>query len=221
MKKVFVILILLFLPGLAHAEEGKIERPHWSLEVKGGMFYPDIDDWKAYYGSDHMPYFAASIAYKLLRQVELGVEGGYAWDDGKGLAPLHSEKTGTTVTAGEVNYQLAPVQAFVLLRGVFSEEQWLVPYAGGGWTRMYYKERIKDQGTVRGATNGYHGRAGLQFLLDGLDTSAANSFYMDFGVHHTYVFVEAEYIKAKKDTVDGNSVNLGGTSYLVGLLFEF
>jgi hypothetical protein len=41
---------------------------------------------------------------------------------------------------------------------------------------------------------------------------------MDFGVYHTYFFVEAERTKAKDKP---SSVDLGGTAYLMGLLFEF
>ena len=145
----------------------------------------------------------------------MGVEGGYIRDKGLGFAPVHN------VSAGSVTYELFPLQAFVLIRGVFSEKQWLIPYIGGGWTRMYYREKIEFQGSVKGFADGSHGRAGLQFLLDGLDQSAANSFYLEHGVMHTYLFFEAQRTRAMIDTVTGESVNLGGTSYLAGLLFEF
>jgi hypothetical protein len=123
--------------------------------------------------------------------------------------------------AGNVAYDLFPVNVFVLARGVFSEKQWLVPYVGGGYTRMYYKETVELQGSVKGHADGYHARAGLQFLLDGLDPDSANSFYLDEGVYHTYFFIEAGYTRAMVNTTSGGSVNLGGTNYLAGLLFEF
>ena len=63
-------------------------------------------------------------------------------------------------------YGIAPVNIFILLRGVLDEDQWVVPYAGGGFTRLYYKEKIESQGTVNGSVDGYHVRGGLQFLLD-------------------------------------------------------
>jgi hypothetical protein len=86
---------------------------------------------------------------------------------------------------------------------------------------MYYKEEVQDQSTVRGSVDGYHGRGGLQLLLDGIDPSASTSMYLDYGVFHTYLFFEAEYIRATVNTVTSGSVNLGGTSWLAGLLFEF
>ena len=58
----------------------------------------------------------------------------------------------------------------------------------------------------------------MQFALDRIDQGAANNMYMEYGVYHTYFFVEAEQTKAK---VQSASVDLGGTAYLMGLLFEF
>src|SRR3990172_1547268 len=215
LKKLTCIFILTLLPAVTHAADRRSERPHWSLEVKGGLFYPAIDDWQAYYGDRKTGHYAASLSYKIFRQLEIGLEGGYIKDTGQGFAPVHG------TFAGDVTYELFPVNAFLLLRGVFSEEQWLVPYIGGGLTRMYYREKIESQGSVKGYADGYHGKAGLQFLLDGLDQSAANSFYLEHGVIHTYLFFEAQRSRAMIDTVAGESVNLGGTSYLAGLLFEF
>ncbi len=215
MKKFILILVLIISPAALFAEEPPAERPHWSFEVKGGDFIPDIENWSQFYGNRYTREYGGSLAYKLLRPLEVGIEGNYIEDRGQGLAPLHN------MAAGKVTYRLYPVNVFVLVRGVFSENQWVVPYIGGGWTRMFYRQEIEGQGVARGAANGYHGRAGLQFLLDGLDRDAANSFYLDEGVYHTYLFLEAEYTRAMVDTVSAGSVNLGGTSWLGGLLFEF
>ncbi len=221
MKKLFLIMVLAVLPSAVFAADAYTELPHWSLEIKGGHFMPDIDNWSAAYGRRYTSEYAGSLAYKITRQLEAGVEAGFVRDKGQGLAPIHSAQSGVNVFAGEVTYQLFPVNVFVLARGVFSEKQWLVPYVGGGWTRIFYKEEVQFQGVARGAVNGYHARAGIQLLLDGLDPSAANSFYLEYGVYHTYLFLEAERTKANVDTVSSGSVDLGGTSWLAGLLFEF
>ena len=205
-------MVLVLLPVGAFAADPLMEQPHWSLEVKGGRFIPAIDNWQTYYGKRYTSEYAGSLAYKITRQLEFGLEGGTIRDKGKGLAPTHG------TLAGEVVYQLFPVSAFVLVRGILSENQWLVPYVGGGWTRMYYQEKIQNQTTVRGFADGSHFRAGLQFSLDGVDPGAANSMYLDYGVHHTYFFIEAERTRAVVKSV---SANLGGTSYQGGLLFEF
>ena len=208
-------------PAAALQAETLTERPHWSLEVKGGLFVPDIDNWSTYYGRRDTSDYGGSLAYKIFRQLEVGIEGGFIRDKGKGFAPAHSAMAGSPVYAGSVTYELYPLNVFVLARGIFSDQQWLIPYVGGGWTRMFYKEEVQYQSTARGSVDGFHARAGIQLLLDGLDPSAANSFYLDYGVHHTYLFLEAEHIRASIDTVSSGSVNLGGTSWLAGLLFEF
>ena len=215
MKKFILILVLIISPATLLAAEPIAERPHWSLEIKGGDFIPDIENWSQFYGNRYTTEYGGSLAYKLLRPLEVGVEGSYIEDRGQGLAPLHN------IAAGKVTYKLYPVNVFVLARGVFNEKQWLVPYVGGGWTRIFYWEEVENQGVVRGAANGYHARAGLQLLLDDIDQSAANSFYLDAGVYHTYLFLEAKYTRAMVDTVSGSSVNIGGTSWLGGFLFEF
>jgi len=216
MRKTFLLAILILaLPAAAYAEAPLMDRPHWSLGIKGGWFYPDIDNWKTYYGDDKTWHYAGSLAYKLVKQVEVGVEAGYIKDRGQGKGAISS------IIAGNVSYELAPLNVFVLFRGVFSETQWLIPYAGGGWTRMFYQEKIEDQGTIRGHADGYHGRAGLQFLLDGADTTAARNLYNDFGIYHSYFFLETQYSRVMINDLTGNSVNLGGTSYLMGILLEF
>ena len=214
------------LPAVASAEAPVADRPHWSVEVKGGTFVPDIADWATYYGERSTGQLEGTLAYKILRQVEAGVAVGRIRDGGQGWAPLHSAATGTTTYGGYINYQLFPVNVFVVLRGIFTENQWVVPYVGGGWTRMYYQEELSRQDKVRGYTDGYHARAGLQLLLDVFDERAATNMFRDYGVYHTYLFVEAQRTRAMIETVatassPSESINLGGTSWLGGLLFEF
>ena len=217
MKRVLLLLLLTFYPVAASGADdaqSTQNRPHWSLELKGGLFYPAIGNWKQFYGDDSIPQYGLAFSYKILRMLEFGIEGDYIRDNGQGFAPTHG------TVAGNVTYQLYPVNVFVLIRGVINENQWFVPYVGGGYTYMYYREQIQYQSTISGHTDGIHGRAGLQFLLDGLDQSAANSFYRDIGVYHTYLFGEVQYCRALVNTSSG-SVNLGGWSYIGGLLFEF
>ena len=226
LKKFLLTLLLVILPGLARGAEipqgadARPDRPHWSLELKGGAFFPGTADWSKYYGSSYQGEYGGALAYKILRQIEVGVEGSYLTASGKGQLPLHAAG-GSQVLAGDVTLERAPLDAFFLARGVFSESQLLVPYAAAGYTRLFYREELKGQGTTKGSVNGYHGRVGLQFLLDGVEADASRNLYLDYGIHHSYLFLEAKYLHARADTLPSGSVNLGGTSYLGGLLFEF
>ena len=208
-----LLSIMICLP--AQAAEPDMERPHWSLELKGGVFIPAIDNWSSYYGRRDIAEYGGSLAYKIIRQIEVGLEGSYIKDKGRGFAPGHG------IVTGSITYELAPLNLFVLVRGVFRENQVLIPYAGGGWTRMYYREKVQYQEDIKGSADGYHTRVGLQLVLDSMDPRAASNMYMDYGVFHSSLFLEARSIRAMITDMSGTSVNIGGTSWLGGLLFEF
>lgn len=210
MKKLILIIVLFLLPVAAFAADQVLEDPRWSLELKGGTFAPALDNWATYYGKKDMPSYGGALAFKPIRWIEVGVEATLMSDEGQSYAPGHG------TLSGNVTYKLYPVNVFVLARGVISEGQWLVPYIGGGFTRMYYEQTIEGQDAISGYVDGYHVRGGLQLLLDAMDQRAANDMFKDYGVFHTYLFFEAERTKAKIDAID-----IGGTSYMMGLLFEF
>jgi len=212
LKNFILLLVLLLLPSAAPAADLFLEQPRWSLEATGGTFTPSLENWSRFYGKRYMPEYAASLAYKVFPLVELGAGAGIVKGQGQAYAALH----GTLV--GNVTYELRPVNVFILARGMVSEGQWMAPYVGGGWTRMYYRKEVRDQESVRGSVDGYHCRGGLQFSLDSLDQRASNRMYLDYGVHHTWLIIEAEYTKA---VLRSTSTDLGGTSYRCGLLFEF
>ncbi len=220
MVKTFILIALLLASSAAAYAAEPESPPHWSVEVKYGLFYPDFNDWSTFYGSNKTWDVAGAVGYKVLRQVEVGLEAGMMRDTGRG----QTQTTGAL--AGNVEYSLWPLNAYALYRAVFSENQWFVPYAGGGWTRMFYQEKIEGQSTVKGSADGYHGRAGIQLLLDNLDVSAANNLLMDFGIRHTYLVFEAQYIHVMAETqatpvAASHEVNIGGTTYFGGFLFEF
>ena len=211
--KTVIIIVLIVLPSTVLADDAILERSHWSFEIKGGQFIPEIDHWKRYYGKRYMPQYGVSLAYQLWKQIEVGIAAGSITGKGDAFGPLHATSFSNAAT-----YQLYPVNAFILIRGIWSEDQLLVPYIGGGWTRMYYRQEIQEQDTVAGNTDGYHARGGVQLSLDAADPDASNRMYLDYGIRSTYFFVEAEYTRAVVTSV---SVNLGGTAYLGGLRFEF
>jgi len=214
-------LLALLLTGPALAAESRPERPHWSLELKGGAFFPGVDNWSTFYGKSYLGEFGGALSYKLERRLEVGIEGSYLSTNGKGTQPQHLQQGASLPPGGEVSYQQAPLNLFVLARGIFREDQWLVPYAAAGATRMFYQAEVKGQGKTRGSVNGYHARGGLQFLLDDLERGAADNLYLDYGIHHTYLLLEAKYTRAMVDTNSGGAVNIGGSSWLGGLLLEF
>lgn len=199
-----MLLLLTVGDGLAD------ERPKWSFELKGGTFHSDLDDWGTFYGDNRMSHYGLAVGYKLLRPLEIGIEAGYRGDRGQGFAPTHG------IVTGDVRYQLLPVHFTATLRGIFHEDQWLVPYLGAAAGRYSYRITIEGQDRISGGTGGTFVRYGLQLLLDRLDRRAAQNLQRQFGIDNTYLFFEWRDSKAE---VDGSE--LGGTAYLGGLLLEF
>jgi len=215
LNKYILALILILIPCFAPAAETRSDRPHWSLELKGGAFFPAAASWSKFYGSSYTGEYGGALSYKILRQLEIGIEGTYSTATGNGILPNH------VLVGGKNTHQQVPLNLFVLGRGVFNEDQWLVPYAGVGYTRLFYRNEVEGQKTTEGSVNGYHARAGVQLLLDQLEPQSARDLYLDFGMHHTYLFVEGRYTRAMADTNPVGSVNIGGASALAGFLFEF
>lgn len=184
--------------------------PHWSFEIKGGDFEPELDDWQRFFGDDTSSELGVAVAYKLTRWLEVGLEADYIRDNGVGQLPLNN------TTGGSVTYNLFPAHVYVLVRGIFHENQRFVPYVGGGFTRAFYREEIRNQATRRGDTDGEHVRAGLQILLDWIDQDGATSISSELGVNNTYLTLEVQKLSAELDGVE-----LGGESAMIGLLFEF
>lgn len=212
MKTAVLLVFLLLLSSAAPAAQPLPDLPRWSLEVKGGMFSPALEGWSRNFGDSGMREFAAAFAYKFLQQVELGAGAGLMKKKGQVFNQFHGNPV------GDMNYELYPVDLFVTLRGVMTDNQWVIPYVSGGWTRMYFREKFPEGDPVRGSADGYHVRGGLQFSLDILDQIAANRMFVDYGVLHTFFFIEAEKIRAVQRST---SINIGGTAYHAGLLFEF
>jgi hypothetical protein len=184
----------------------------WSLGFKGGYFTPALDQWKANYGSSGNVEWSGQLGFKITRQWELGIDGGYFSDTGTALT-----QSGLTSIL-EQKISLFPVQVYLLYRLIRDEDQLFVPFVGGGYTHVIYRQSLEGKETVKGSQEGYHARMGLQLLLDWFDPADASSFNQDLGVTNSYFVLEAQYRKVDNF---GSDPDLGGWSYLGSLLFEF
>lgn len=206
--RALIILSFLFPFSLLAASE----KTRWSLEMNMSLFQPKDDNWETYYGSKRMPTFGGAIAYRIFQFIDIGASIDYGQDRGTGTLPISDIQTGSVV------YHIIPIDIFAVARLKFTENQWIVPYAGGGYTRFVYYQSIAGQDSVRGSVNGVHAKAGLQFLLDGLDASAAKRMFSNYGATNSYLYVEVKRTHAKTNTP---SFQIGGYSVKSGLFIEF
>lgn len=209
----FLLLVLATSATAALAQDSTATAlPHWSVEIKAGRFKPDVPEWETYYGDDSTRAFAVAIGRKLVRQVELGAELLYGSDRGNGSLPLNDR------LGGDVLYEFAPVHAYILARGVLSERQWLVPFIGAGIGQLYYRQHVSGGSSSEGNTAYYTARAGMQLLLDRLSPNSATNLRRDYGIEHTYLILDFQRSSAE---INGTPWDLGGDTWLAGLLFEY
>ena len=187
-------------------------KPHWTLELNGGVFQPEDDNWSTYYGKDYMWAIGGSMAYRIFNVLDFGVNLDYSQDRGVGNLPISG------LTGGKVTYRVLPVDFFALFRLRFAEGQWIVPYGGGGYTRYAYHITVAGEGSTRGSVNGYHARAGLQFLLDVLDPSAAKEMFRNYGAVNSYLYFELKRTRVEAGTP---AIQIGGYSAKSGIMIEF
>ena len=215
-RKLFVcsLLMLLLIPTIVQSAQ---LQPRWTLEMNAGMFEPEADNWSSYYGSKRMYAVGGSVAYRLLYVLDLGMSVDYAQDRGTGSLPISG------IQSGKVTYRILPVDLYALLRLRFTEGQWLVPYAGGGYTRFAYHISTSGQDATRGSVNGYHARAGLQLLLDPLDKGSAKEMLRSYGAINSYLYFEVKRSRAEANSaIQGDpAIQLGGYSFKSGLMVEF
>ena len=184
--------------------------PRWAFEFKGGEFEPDLDGYAQFYGDDGTTLFAITGAYRIRRWLEAGAEIGYLSDEGTGRLATSG------APGGEVTYTLVPATVFVGVRGVYTEEQLLVPYLSVGATMAYYDQDIEFQSGRSGTSDvGASIRAGLGILLDRLDPWAGVN-RPAHALKNSYLFLEYQ-----NTSTEAGDVELGGDSYLIGVRLEF
>lgn len=185
------------------------DAPRWGFELKIGDFEPDLDDYERYYGDETTTLVAVTGSWQYRRWLEIGAELGYMSDEGTGRL------SGSGTPSGEVTYTLVPATVFVGLRGIWSDEQLLVPYFSAGLTMAYYDQDIEFQSGASGTSDvGGNFRAGLGLLLDRLDPRTGSDRNPSL-LKNSYLFVEYQDFS----TEDGD-LDLGGKIWLVGIRLE-
>ena len=85
---------------------------------------------------------------------------------------------------------------------------------------MIYRLAVEGKDAIRGGAGGWVGRGGFDLLLNALDPSAAAGLAEEWGIARTSLRIEAQRASVTAAGPVGD-VDLGGTTVLVGLRFEF
>ncbi len=196
-------------PVVAQTEDVYVS-PRWAFEIKGGQFYPDLEDYSTFYGSDKTSYLTLTFSYRHRNWLEFGAELGHMEDNGVGVLTISGE------LGGAVKYTLYPAQIFANFSYDVRRGQLFVPYVGISAVSAYYKQKVDQQPSRDGRTDlGYGVRAGLRLSLNRLDPRAA-ARNRDRRLKNSFLFIEAQSFSTESDGID-----LGGEIYQFGFRFEF
>jgi len=177
-----------------------------------GYYLPKDPSFQKIYSDDGEMAGFLEFSKTWLSQIEAAVGIGGTYFTG------HTLNDDGTASIDKSTMTLAPgyLQCSYLFH--YAQEQKLVPYLGGGLDAWGYQEN-KAGNSIEGVKYGYHGLAGVRFLLDWLDPQAAKSSFQEYGVENTYLVLEARWLQI--DNFGEHKLDFSGPLYRIGLLWEF
>ena len=215
----------------------------YALELRFGPYSPHIDDeFPGAMYPPHKTYFGDGA--HLMTQIEfdfqvfnrfgtaaVGISAGYFSETAKARNNQYAEPSGD-----DTSLSLFPFAVMLVYR---ADQLWnqlripLVPYGKIGlnytiWSIYNGNGQVAAGGGImggpggrgRGGTRGWQGALGLSLALDFIDPGSARELDSETGVNHTYIF--AEWTKyAVSGLGQSGRLNVGDTSWVAGLMFEF
>lgn len=189
---------------------------------------------KGFYGAIAFEYQIVNLAGPL----GIGFQWSMFRDKAKALLadPPADESLSVRSSADSTRFTVMPLALQVVYRFELLADRFhvpLVPYAKAGLNYSFWWSKngngditvIEDEaGNVidraRGGAWGFQINAGGMLRLDFLERSTARSFDRVSGINHTYVFGEWQFSRVN-NFGRKNSINLGDSTWLVGLAIEF
>jgi hypothetical protein len=192
-----------------------VEDP-WSIGIAAGYFTPATEGWEDNY--DHSGGWVPSLSagYALSTRLSVAAEIAYFRASSQTRGAITGE-----LSIEEQQLKLVPTTLGLEYVLRFDSTQLLVPFVGAGYRRVTYRLKVGDDDDISGGANGWVGRGGVDILLNALDPSGASGMRESFGVARSYFRLEAQWAKAEAPGTDGSDIDLGGTTYLGGMRFEF
>jgi hypothetical protein len=237
-----LLALTLARPARAADEENAFRSPqHFALELRFGPYAPDVDNEFGGGQTPHRDYFGDSR--RLMSQLELDVQLFQAFgtlgvgfsvgifrESAQAFLEPSAGQSATERAGDSTKLMLVPLAAMLVYRldqAARYARFPLVPYGKLGlnytWWSIYDgNDEIVDPhgsppGRGRGFTPGWQGAVGVSLLLDVLDPGAARALDGEVGINHTYVFGEL----AKVQSTGSGKLHVGGSTWYLGLMFEF
>lgn len=238
MKKLIVLMLLtpmFFLANPASAEESP---RNFALELRAGIFAPDIDSefggsatpYKDVFGDDSAWMFGLEFDYQLWQGFgTIGVFGmaHYGYLSGSGIE-VSGEKSNDST-----KMHLLPFTAGINYRFDYLAQRWSIPLVpvfkfGLDYAIWWIRDGVNSGSTYSdngknmdgaGGTFGLYGSVGLHLHLDVFEPHTATVFDNDMGVNNSYLFVEYD-LHWLNDFGSDSSFDLSDHGLWFGLAFE-
>jgi hypothetical protein len=209
---------------------------NFAFELKFGPYRPNVDSefdgnstpYTTYFGPDRHLLTQIEVDWQIWRRFgTLGVGAGIGYFSVSVNAP---DAVGT-ITGDRSTMKVVPLSLSAVYRFDYFLQQRnfpFVPYGKLGLDWAYWRitdgndELAHDSigGTGQGGTLGWHGTAGVAFMLDWLDPEASRDFDTELGVNHTAIMFEYTHADISGLGQAGR-MHVGDTTWALGLLFEF
>jgi hypothetical protein len=218
----------------------------FALELRFGPYTPDIDaefggaaaPYTKYYGADGDLMSQLEFDWQFMTgygSAAVGIQAGFFRQTTK--APIDGPAIDLSARSGDdTQLSLFPTAVLLVYRADQAWQRWripLVPYAKVGLNYTIWRitdgndqvpspenNRRLRSGQGSGGTLGWQAAAGLSLVLDFIDSGAARALDSETGVNHTHAFIEiAKY--AVSGFGESGKLNVGDTTWLAGLMFEF
>lgn len=185
-------------------------------------------------------YGALAFEYQIVNLAgPLGI--GFQWsmfrDSAQALLAEPPAEGSVRSEADSTRFAVMPLALQVVYRFEFVADRFgvpLVPYAKGGLNYTFWWSKngnnditvIKDEITgevldrARGGAWGFQINAGGMLRLDFLERGSARSLDRATGINHTYIFGEWQFSRVN-NFGRKNNINLGDSTWLLGLAVEF
>lgn len=180
--------------------------------ASNGLSFKDI------YGAAEIPALLFEYEYPLTRAIgRIGIKGesGFIATSAKG-------RFKNPARAGEIpeerfSFLMVPLQATVIYRFQFADNQWVVPFVEGGGGYYGIVELRDDSKSPKfGGAPVTVAAGGVNILLDWLDRQAVRQLDADYGINHVWLSLQYRQIIGLKEDLEVSS-NL----ITAGFTFDF
>ncbi len=189
-----MILLVLFVGSMTGFDLNAADqnKKKLSITIGGGVRNIAAEDFDTIFDGTNICY-SLDLSYKVSNNVELFLHSDYLKIDGK-----------TDYTKEDTSFTLIPAElGFRYLLG----KKKFKAYFGAGGGFYSYKDEHPGLETLNESQIGFFGEGGIRYLFSG-------SLFIDLKLKYIL-------LKSKTEDENGDTIDLGGLAYMVGIGFSF